>query len=49
MVQSLVPGWSAAVVLETGGTSFAVLRDGSNVFVIALHAYEEHGGANFGW
>ena len=31
-----------------GGTLFAVLRDGSNVFVIALHAYEEHGGANFG-
>ena len=45
MEQSLVPGWSAAVVIGDGGTSFAVLR----VVVIALHAYEEHGGANFGW
>ena len=49
MEQSLAPGWSAAVVIGDGGTSLAVLRDGSNVFVIALHAYEEHGGANFGW
>ena len=48
MEQSLVPGWSAAVVIGDGGTSFAVLRDGSNVFIIALHAHEEHGGANFG-
>ena len=48
MEQSLVPAWSAAVVIGDSGTSFAVLRDGSNVFVIVLHAYEEHGGANFG-
>ena len=37
MEQSLVPGWSVAVVIGDAGTSFAVLRDGSNVVVIDLH------------
>ena len=49
MEQSLVPGWSVAVVIGDMGTLFAVLCDGSNVVVIDLHAHEEHGGANLGW
>ena len=49
MEQSLVPGWSVAVVVGDVGTSFAVLCDGSNVGVNDLHAHEEHGGANLGW
>ena len=47
--QSLVPGWSAAVVIGDVRTLFAALCDGSNVVVIDLHAHEEHGGANLGW
>ena len=49
MEQSLVPGWSVSVVIGDVGTSFAVLCDASNVFVIDSHAHEEHGGANLGW
>ena len=47
--QSLMPGWSVAVVVGDVGTSFVVLCDGSHVVVIDLHAHEEHGGANLGW
>ena len=47
--QSLVPGWSVAVVVGDVGTSFVVLCDESQVVVIDLHAHEEHGGANLGW
>ena len=47
--QSLVAGWSVAVVVGDVGTSFPVLCDGSHVVVLDLHAHEVHGGANLGW
>ena len=41
--------WGKTAVCRVMGDRGTVLHEGRNVFVIDLHAHEEHGGVSLGW